>query len=35
MDGYGMPAHVRITFGTDAENLRCIGALEAALAENR
>jgi histidinol-phosphate aminotransferase len=35
MDGYGMNAHVRITFGTEAENLRCISALEAALAESR
>ena len=24
MDGYGFPDHVRITFGTDAENARCL-----------
>jgi len=35
MDAYGMPAHVRITFGAPAENARCIAALESALGELR
>jgi histidinol-phosphate aminotransferase len=33
MNAYGMPGHVRITFGTELENLRCIAALEAVLTE--
>jgi len=32
MDAYGFPDHVRITFGTDAENVRCLAALEQVLA---
>lgn len=33
MDAYGFPAHVRITFGTEAEDERAIAALESVLAE--
>jgi len=32
MDAYGLPAYVRITVGTDAENARCVAELEAVLA---
>ena len=32
MDAYGFPDHVRITFGTEAEDARAIAALEAVLA---
>jgi histidinol-phosphate aminotransferase len=31
MDAYGMPDKIRITFGTERENQRCIAALEAVL----
>jgi histidinol-phosphate/aromatic aminotransferase/cobyric acid decarboxylase-like protein len=30
---YGMPHHLRITIGSEAENARLLSALEAALAE--
>jgi histidinol-phosphate aminotransferase len=33
MDGYGFPDHVRITFGTDEENARCLEVLARVLAE--
>lgn len=33
MDGYGLPAHIRITVGTRAENQRCVEALERVLGE--
>lgn len=33
--GYGMPAHLRVTVGTQAENERFLGALESALAGQR
>jgi histidinol-phosphate aminotransferase len=29
MDGYGMPGHVRVTVGTEAENSRFLAALAA------
>lgn len=32
MDAYGFPEHVRITFGTEAEDARAIAALESVLA---
>ncbi|MBI5506277.1 MAG: histidinol-phosphate transaminase [Deltaproteobacteria bacterium] len=32
MDAYGFPGHVRVTFGTEAEDERTIAALEAVLA---
>lgn len=30
--GYGMPQHLRITIGTEAQNTRCIAALQKVLA---
>jgi len=33
MDGYGLPQYVRITVGTQAENERCVSALESVLRE--
>jgi histidinol-phosphate aminotransferase len=33
MDAYGFPEHVRVTFGTEAEDARVLAALEAVLAE--
>jgi histidinol-phosphate aminotransferase len=33
VDGYGLPHHLRITIGTEAENERCLDALESALRE--
>jgi len=32
MDGYGFPEHLRVTVGLPDENVRCVRALEAALA---
>jgi histidinol-phosphate aminotransferase len=32
MDGYGLPQHIRVTVGTQAENVRCLEALKLALA---
>ncbi len=33
MDGYGFPNHVRITFGTDQENARCLDGLKHVLVD--
>jgi len=35
MSGYGMPSKIRITFGTDEQNRRCLDALSAVLAERK
>jgi histidinol-phosphate aminotransferase len=33
--GYGMPEHLRVTIGTEAENARFLAALEAVLTDLR
>jgi histidinol-phosphate aminotransferase len=35
MDGYGFPAHVRVSIGLPAENARCIAALERIVTRER
>lgn len=33
LSGWGLPGHIRISFGTDEENARCLAALKEVLAE--
>lgn len=35
MDVYGLPNHIRVSVGTPSENMKCVEALGAVMAENR